>query len=58
MWTLIGCVFLGAVLWYWLRRISRMLHVVAIVFERIANRAAMRNGGEPITTPEDEAQFR
>lgn len=45
MWTFVGLVFIGGVLWYWLRKATRLLFVISAMFEAGMNRAA-RNRGE------------
>lgn len=57
MWTFLGLLVVAAVLYFGLRRLVLVVGAIGTVFERTVNRAAMRNGGDPITTPDDEARF-
>jgi len=49
MWTFAGLVFIGAVLWYWLRRIFRSLQTLSAIHEATVNRAAKLRGDTPVS---------
>lgn len=53
MWFFAGCLFVGAVLWYWLRRVARILDAVGVVFEATINRTLSKRGEPPIVSDED-----
>lgn len=58
MLTFLGLLVIAAVLYFGLRRLILVVGAIGTVFERTVNRAAMRGGNEPITTPEDEERYR
>lgn len=58
MLTFVGLLVFTYIVWAELRRISRVLGGIGLILERLANRAAERNGEEPVITAEDVAQFK
>lgn len=44
-----GLLFVGAVLWYWLRKIFRSLQGTGAVIEATVNRAATIRGDAPVS---------
>lgn len=57
MWTFLGLCVIAYVVWAELRRISRILGGLCLIFERLGNRAAERQGDPPVLTPEDVKEF-
>jgi hypothetical protein len=53
LWIFAGLVFIGAVLWYWLRKIARALAATGAVQEAALNRAATNRGDRPISDDVD-----
>lgn len=52
-WIFLGLMFIGAVLWYWLRKISRGVTAGGAVIEAALNRAATNRGEPPVSDDVD-----
>lgn len=57
IWIALSILVLAAVVRMELRRIARVHTVFSTIVERMANRAAERNGEPPVTTKEDSDRF-
>lgn len=57
MWTFAGLIFVGVVLWYWLRRIFRSMAATGAVIEAGLNRGAMNRGDRPISEDVDTTRL-
>lgn len=57
IWVAIAIVIAALVVRHELRRLARVHTVFSTIVERMANRAAERNGEPPVTTKEDSDRF-
>lgn len=57
MWTFAGLLVIAWVLWYWLRKIARVLASTGAVQEAAANRAAVGRGERPVSDDVDVSIF-
>lgn len=55
---LLGLLVVAAVLWYWLRRLTRAVVALMAIIEASVNRVAQKNGESPIINDIHESVFR
>lgn len=57
MWTFAGLLVIAAVLWFWLRKLTRVNAATCAVIEAGLNRAAVNRGEKPVSDDIDTRTF-